>query len=178
MGGLRGEYRHFPRVVGVSASLCSGSDHSAVEELTFRFAVQSTIWRMRYSVGGGAKPGAPPPVFATGGSAQRREMGSVCWMRHVGHTRGKRAIASTGSPRRMADGGRRTAGRASGCRQAATLAMLMDRLQTLRTEVGSIRARSRLAGVGLRRNGDHLRNHVGQPLVLIDAKTLVHDVAT
>lgn len=65
-----------------------------------------------------------------------------------------------------------------GGRHTATLAMLIDRLRALRTEVGSMRARSRLAGVGLRRSGDRLRDHVGQPLVLIDPKTLVHDVVT
>ena len=65
-----------------------------------------------------------------------------------------------------------------GGRHAATLAVLMDRLRALRTEVGSMRARSRLAGVGLRRSGDHRRDHVGQPLVLIDAKTLVQDAGT
>ena len=65
-----------------------------------------------------------------------------------------------------------------GGRNIATLAMLMDGLRALRTEVDSMRARSSLAGVGLRRSGDHRRDHVGQPLVLIDAKTLVHDVGT
>ena len=65
-----------------------------------------------------------------------------------------------------------------GGRNAATPAVLMDGLRALRIEVGSSPARSRLAGIGPRWSGDHRRDHVGQPLVLIDAKALFQDAET
>ena len=91
---------------------------------------------------------------------------------------GENLFFASDGERRGVDMLDRPRGEHIGGRHAATLAVLMDGLRALRTEVDSMRARSSLAGVGLLRSGDHRRDHVGQPLVLIDAKTLVHDAGT